>query len=81
MKNQSAINTNSLSQIASYLTVNNYLKNGLSKFKISHVRPNMSNFFAGTNLSKKTLMTSIDKIRNTQNAKSITDSKDFDLNN
>lgn len=41
----------------------------------------MNNFFAGTNMSKKTITQMIDKFRNTQNAKSITDPKDFELNN
>jgi len=57
------------------------MKNGLNKFKISHVKPNLNNFFNGTNLSKKQLFELIDKVRNTQSAKSITDAKDFELKN
>lgn len=57
------------------------MKNGLNKFKISHVKPNFNNFFNGTNLSKKQLFELIDVVRNTQNAKSITDAKDFELKN
>lgn len=57
------------------------MKNGLNKFKISHVKPESQNFFEGASLSKKKLFELIDVVRNTTSAKSITNAQDYEPQN